>query len=159
MKSVFLESKNIFLRPLSKDDSFDNYANWLNDQKTTLFMGSGRFPINVVDLKNYIDSYNNSKDKMLLGIFLKKSSEHIGNITLHMIDWKDRHAEIATVAKKYGADVLYRSGVAGFFKDTIRKRTYRNILDDKFFNINYLDNMVLNYLNGDEASGKDFNNL
>lgn len=44
MKSAFLESKNIFLRPLTKEDGFDNYASWLNDQETTLFMGSGKFP-------------------------------------------------------------------------------------------------------------------
>lgn len=69
MRSVFLESKNIFLRPLSKDDSFDNYANWLNDQKTALFMGSGRFPAIIEGLKEYIDFYNKSKDGMLLGIF------------------------------------------------------------------------------------------
>ncbi|MBU1290934.1 hypothetical protein KJ898_03915 [bacterium] len=42
MKSVFLESKNISLRPLSKEDSFDDYVNWLNNQETTLFMGSGQ---------------------------------------------------------------------------------------------------------------------
>ncbi|MBI5402003.1 MAG: hypothetical protein HY959_01265 [Ignavibacteriae bacterium] len=42
MRAVFLESKNISLSPLSKDDSFDNYVNWLNDQETMLFMGSGQ---------------------------------------------------------------------------------------------------------------------
>ncbi len=57
------------------------------------------------------------------------------------------------------AEIVYRSGVTGFVKDTIKKRAYRNILDDKYFNINYLDNLVSNYLNGDEVSGKDFNNL
>ncbi len=93
-RPIFLESKNIFLSPLSKEDNLEDYTSWINDQETTLFMGSGKFPISVDDLKNYIDSYNNSKDKMLLGIFLKKSSEHIGNVTLHLIDWKDSHAEI-----------------------------------------------------------------
>jgi len=29
-----------------------------------------------------------------LGIFLKKPIKHIGNITLHQIDWKNRCAEI-----------------------------------------------------------------
>lgn len=85
MRSVFLENKNLFLRPLSAEDSFDNYVNWLNDQDTTLFMGSGRFPSTIEGLREYIGFYNKSKDGMLLGIFLKKSSRHIGNITLHQI--------------------------------------------------------------------------
>lgn len=94
MRSVFLKGKNIFLSPLSKEDNLEHYTSWLNDQETTLFMGSGRFPLSIDNLKNYIETYNNSKDGMLLGIFLKKSANHIGNITLHQINWKDRHAEI-----------------------------------------------------------------
>lgn len=68
MHTVFLKGKNIFLSTLSKEDNLEDYARWLNDQETTLFMGSGRFPVSIDDLKNYIDSYNNSKDGMLLGI-------------------------------------------------------------------------------------------
>ncbi len=80
MHTVFLEGKNISLGPLSKEDNLEDYAKWLNGQETTLFMGSGRFPISIDDLKNYIDKYSNSNDGMLLGIFLKKSKKHIGNI-------------------------------------------------------------------------------
>lgn len=94
MRPIFLEGKSIFLRPLLKEDRFDAYASWLNDQETTLFMGSGRFPSDKEDLKDYINSYSKSKDGMILGIFLKRSSRHIGNITLHLIDWRNRNAEI-----------------------------------------------------------------
>ncbi|MFQ5685285.1 MAG: hypothetical protein ACE5GV_01360 [Candidatus Scalindua sp.] len=74
---------------------------------------------------------------------------------------KGSHAYLWDVIEGFSltSEIVYRSGVTGFFKDTIEKRTYKNILDDKYFNINYMDNLVLNYLNGDEASGKDFNNL
>lgn len=94
MNTVFLEGKNILLGPLSKEDNLDDYAKWLNDQEVTLFMGSGRFPISIEGLRSYIDKYNNSDDGILLGIFLKKTLKHIGNITLHQIDWRNRHAEI-----------------------------------------------------------------
>lgn len=94
MRTVFLEGKNILLSPLSKEDNLEDYANWLNDQETTLFMGSGRFPVSIECLRDYIDKYNNSNDGMLLGIFLKGTLKHIGNITLHQIDWRNRHAEI-----------------------------------------------------------------
>jgi len=128
MRRVFLESKNIFLRPLSKEDRFDNYANWLNDQETTLFMGSGRFPATMEGLKEYIDSYNKNKDGMLLGIFLKKSSRHIGNITLHQINWKDRHAEIGILigdkksrGKGYAMEAIKLVAAHAFNKLNLRK--------------------------------------
>ncbi|MFQ3573777.1 MAG: GNAT family protein [Thermodesulfovibrionales bacterium] len=94
MRAVFLEGKNIFLGPLSNKDKLEGYINWINDQETTLFMGSGRFPMNKEDIRGYIKSHLSSKDGMILGIFLKETSKHIGNITLHQIDWRNRNAEI-----------------------------------------------------------------
>lgn len=93
-RPIFLEGKNIFLGPLSKDDNLDDYASWLNDAETTRYMGSGRFPATAEGLRDYIGSYNSGKDGMLMGIFLKKPVRHIGNITLHQIDWRNGHAEI-----------------------------------------------------------------
>lgn len=63
-KAVFLVGDNINLCPLEPDD-LDDYLSWVNDQEITVFMGSGRFPVSINELKNYIDSYNNSKDGML----------------------------------------------------------------------------------------------
>jgi len=57
------------------------------------------------------------------------------------------------------AEVLYRSGVTGLFKDIIRNRPYHNILSDEYFDIAYLDGLVSDYLSGKEATGRDFNNL
>ena len=96
-RPIFLEGRNIFLGPLSKEDNLEDYMKWLNDQETTLFMGSGKSLVSMDELKIYIDNYNNSKAGMLLGIFLKKTSKHLGNITLHQIDWKDRYAEIGII--------------------------------------------------------------
>lgn len=97
MRPVFIEGKDIFLGTLSRKEKLDSYANWINNQETTLFMGSGRFPLDNEELKDYIESYRNSKDGMILGIFLKRSSKHIGNITLHQIDWRNRNAEVGVI--------------------------------------------------------------
>ena len=144
MKSVFLKSKNIFLRPLSKEDGFDNYASWLNDQKTTLFMGSGRFPATIRGLKEYIDSYNKSKDGMLLGIFLKKSSRHVGNITLHQISWKDRHAEIGILIGDK------KSRGKGYATEAVR------LVADHAFNKLNLRKLYTGTVKGNEASKRAF---
>jgi len=57
------------------------------------------------------------------------------------------------------AEVTYRSGITDFFKDTVRTRPYKNILGDEYFDISYLDKLVTNYLDANEMSGADFNNL
>ncbi len=113
MRSVFLRGKSIFLSPLSKMHDLSTYETWLNDQETTLFMGSGKFPVTIGELKSYIDAYNKSKDGILLGIFVKKSSRHIGNITLLSIDWRNRHAEVGIIigdkearGKGYAAEAI-----------------------------------------------------
>jgi len=97
MRPIFLEGKNIFLAPLSQGDDFQEYAFWLNNQKVTFFMGSGKFPVNIDSLKKYVNDYEDSNIGMLLGIFLKDSEKHIGNITLRQIEWKDRHGEVGIV--------------------------------------------------------------
>lgn len=144
MRRVFLESKNIFLRPLSKEDGFDNYANWLNDQETTLFIGSGKFPSTIEGLRGYIDFYNKSKDGMLLGIFLKKSSKHIGNITLHQISWKDRHAEIGIIIGDK------KSRGKGYATEAVR------LVADHAFNKLNLRKLYTGMIKGNEASKRAF---
>ena len=57
------------------------------------------------------------------------------------------------------AEVTYRSGVTDYFKDTIRTRPYKTILSDEYFDTFYLDQLVTNYLDGNEVSGTGLNNL
>ncbi len=91
-------------------------------------MGSGRFPATIDGLKEHIDFYNKSKDGMQLGIFFKKSSRHIGNITLHQISWKDRHAEIGILmgdkksrGKGYATEVIMLVADYAFNNLNLRK--------------------------------------
>lgn len=128
MRPVFLKGKKIFLGPLSRASKLEGYTNWINDQETTLFMGSGRFPLDKEDLRDYINSYMKSRDGMMFGIFLKKSSRHIGNITLHQIDWKDSHAEIGILigdkksrGKGYATEAISLVAAHAFNKLNLRK--------------------------------------
>lgn len=125
---IFLKGKNIFLGALSKKDKFEGYLGWINNQDTTLFMGSGRFPLNLEDIKDYIASFNASKNGMILGIFLNKSSKHIGNITLHQIDWRNRNAEIGVIigeksvrGKGYATEAITLIAAHAFNKVNLRK--------------------------------------
>lgn len=57
------------------------------------------------------------------------------------------------------AEITYRSGVTDFFKEKLRDRPYRAILTDEYFDLNYLDRLCADYLDGKETTGQDFNNL
>ena len=130
MNSKFLESRNILLRALSSTDDLSNYESWLNDQEITMYMGSGKFPSTVDSLKEYIMKYNSSKEGMLLGIFPKENQKHIGNITLHMIDWIHRKAEIGIIIgdkndfkKGYGTEAVNLLLKHGFERLNLHKIT------------------------------------
>lgn len=128
MKPVFLEGENIFLSYLSPDDNFENYIKWVNDQDTTTYMGVGKFPSTEENLKEYVNSYNRSNVGILFGIFLKESSAHIGNITLHQIDYCNRFGEIGIMigdknsrGKGYATQAIRLVVEHGFFRVNLRK--------------------------------------
>jgi hypothetical protein len=57
------------------------------------------------------------------------------------------------------AEITYRSGVTGFFRETLTSKPYRRIMSDSHFDLAYLDGLVDDFLAGREAKGADFNNL
>jgi len=143
-RPVFLEGENIFLSPLSAEDELGTYCEWVNDQETTVFMGSGKYPLTVADLKNYIMSFQGSRNGMLLGVFLKKELKHIGNVTLQQADHKDRRAEIGILL----GDKKARG--KGYATETL------GILARHSFNKLNLNKLTAGIVKGNDASQKAF---
>lgn len=146
MISEFLKGKNIFLSPLSHDHDLRDYLTWINDQETTLYMGSGRFPQTAGSLKEYIDSFRD-KNGMLLGIFVNKDKTHIGNITLQHIDWINRFAEIGILI----GNEKYRG--KGYSKEAIR------LVAEHAFNKLNLRKVYAGMIEGNEISKKAFESV
>ncbi|MBI4825105.1 MAG: GNAT family N-acetyltransferase [Nitrospirae bacterium] len=144
MNSIFLEGKSIYLGPLSQEGNLDKYASWINSQKNTVFMESGKFPSTPEGLKDYISSYNSSKTGMLLGIFLKKGSKHIGNITINSIDWRSRHAKVGVIVAEEG------SQGKGYATEAI------NLVAGHAFNKLNLRKLYAGVIEGNEASRRAF---
>jgi len=92
-KAILLSGERINLCILDPKADLDDYLKWVNDVTNTEFMGIGRYPLTKTKLIEHVKRYNSSQD-FLLGIFLKKTKRHIGNITLHYIDFQNRSAEI-----------------------------------------------------------------
>lgn len=111
---VFLETKNLFLRPLALEDLEGNYHSWLNDQEIVQYNSHGRFPLTLEKMKDYISSANNS-EQIVMAIVSKHSNTHIGNISLQSINWVDRNVEIAFILGEkqfWGKGVMLEAGKA-----------------------------------------------
>ncbi len=81
-----MSTKRLSLRSLiPKEDDFGNYLSWMRDTKTNSFIESVRTDTTVEDLHSFVEFHNCSQNSLLLGIFLKGSSMHIGNIKLEPI--------------------------------------------------------------------------
>ncbi len=90
-----LHGDSLFLRQLNCNDASESYLSWLLDSEITRNLEL-RFnpPQTIKELENFIDSCADSKDTLLLGIFLSKNSKHIGNIKLGPINFNHSSSEI-----------------------------------------------------------------
>ena len=93
ISSPFLNGDRIYLRTLEETDATVDYVAWLNDRKVTRYMGSGKFPATQESIRQFITSFQNNTTAVGLAIIDRKSSQFIGTVTLHSIDWINRTAE------------------------------------------------------------------
>lgn len=94
MEKPFLVGEKLYLRPLQETDLTEKYLNWINDHEVTRYMESGTFPATLNSLKQYYDQHQDSRSAMLFAIVDQESDEHVGNITLSLINWVHRTCEI-----------------------------------------------------------------
>jgi ribosomal-protein-alanine N-acetyltransferase len=81
-----MSTKRLFLRSLiPKEDDFGSYLSWMRDTKTNSFIESVHAETTLEDLHSFVEFHNCSQNSLLLGIFLKGGSTHIGNIKLEPI--------------------------------------------------------------------------
>lgn len=105
---MFLEGSMVFLRPLENTDLEGAYLRGINNQEFDIFTEHALFPNNSFSVKKYAESKWESND-IWLGIFIKETQKHIGNIELSKIDFVHRKAGFfiliwAEHQKGYGAD-------------------------------------------------------
>lgn len=80
------ESKQLFFRSLDHQvDDLSNYLAWMQNKSSNPFISSVNPLLNEEALKKYIVNKNTSSEALLLGIFLKESKLHIGNIKLEPV--------------------------------------------------------------------------
>lgn len=90
-----LKGNNIYLKSLKPDTDLSGYLRGINNKELTIYLEAGKRQHTLKDLQEYIDRMNTNENHRLFGIFLSKTHEHIGNITLDNIDISNRKSEIA----------------------------------------------------------------
>lgn len=56
------------------------------------------------------------------------------------------------------AEISYRSAFTSHFREVLLQRRYREILDESYFDVGYLDRLADDFIKGKEAKGQDFTN-
>jgi RimJ/RimL family protein N-acetyltransferase len=86
----FIETDRLILSPPSSEDIKGNYRYWINSQNTDEWTQHAVFPKSDLALLEYYKTKNDANNSIWLGIFLKTSGVHIGNIDVSGINWINR---------------------------------------------------------------------
>ena len=82
-----METKQIYLRELTLEDVSEKYLSWLNDPEVNEHLGLTKdkaitSKLTLDDLKEFVFKKWDNNSCYFMGIFLKETDEHIGNIKL-----------------------------------------------------------------------------
>ena len=89
LTQIQIETPSLIIRNLLVEDVTKDYAEWLNDPQVNqnLSINSHQTKESCIE---YVQSFENRKDSLLLGLFIKGKNVHIGNISISMIDIPNR---------------------------------------------------------------------
>ena len=78
-----LFTERLMLRSLTKSDVTPHYLKWLLDKEITHYLELRFSPEQTLEtLEKFVFAANDSSDELLLGVFTKDGSYHIGNIKI-----------------------------------------------------------------------------
>ena len=91
-QNITVNKGSFYLRELKEEDASQEYCNWLNDPEVNKFLETKKTTIE--ELKQYIKEKRENPDCLFLGIFLKDTNKHIGNIKLEPVDFENKKATL-----------------------------------------------------------------
>lgn len=90
VKNVVINSKRFILKTLKSDDISQRYVSWIRESSKDGFILYNK--ADLIDLKNYVEEINLKKNVLFLGIFVRNSGEHIGNIKYDPINTDKKYS-------------------------------------------------------------------
>jgi len=125
MAIQFLESEDIYLRPLEINDADGPYVGWFNDAEVCSGNAHHIYPYTRQAAIEYIEHAQNFGNELIFAIVQKADNRHIGNVKLKRINSVARSAEFAIVI---GEKDCWGKGYS--------KQVARLMLDHAFFTLN-----------------------
>lgn len=137
-----LIGEKCILRNIDENDSNLSYLEWLNDNTVNRFLETRWKKQTIETINDYVETMIVSQNDILLGIELKESRKHIGNIKLGNIDYNNRNADIGYFIgnKDYWGYGIASEAVA--------------IITEYAFNCLHLHSVYAGVIEGNDASRK-----
>jgi ribosomal-protein-alanine N-acetyltransferase len=90
-----IATERLLLRNLTEADVTESYFSWLNDPEVLRYLEARFYKLgHIKELCAFVKKVNESSDTLMLGIFIKDTNRHIGNIKLGPINFQHSRAEI-----------------------------------------------------------------
>jgi len=106
-------TKRFILKPITLSEVNQNYAGWLLDSESNKYIVNKE---SIKNLRNYVAERIDRKDILFLGIFVRDTGQHIGNIKYEPISFKFRYAIMGILignadfrARGVAVEVLFES--------------------------------------------------
>jgi ribosomal-protein-alanine N-acetyltransferase len=105
-----IRTKRFELRVIHPEsDSFHAYLSWVRDENLNRFIQGVNKNTSLEDLHRYVEGKNESPNSLLLGIYHRETSNHVGNLKLEPIVF----GEVATLGILIG-EASWRGLGVGF---------------------------------------------
>jgi [ribosomal protein S5]-alanine N-acetyltransferase len=92
MNSVTIPTDRLVMRSLQPGDANERYAGWFEDPEIVKHINAARLDHDVSALRKYIADKASEPNVLFLGLFLKDSLLHIGNLKFEPVDVKHSRA-------------------------------------------------------------------
>jgi [ribosomal protein S5]-alanine N-acetyltransferase len=94
MEGISIESERFLLRSLAPRDVSERYRSWLNPETARMGIASASRQHTLEELREFIAQRVPREDVVFLGIFVRESGEHIGNIKYEPISRAEGYAVV-----------------------------------------------------------------
>ncbi len=95
MKNITIQTERFDLKTLKKDDVSDRYLRWINSANN-IYINYTNQSRSLADIQSYVAEREDDDCILFLGIFLRESNEHIGNIKFEPINFDNKTAEASS---------------------------------------------------------------
>ena len=159
---IYSLDEQYFVRTLHQSDVTGPYPGWFEDQSVTRYNSHGKFPKTADFFQNYFNQLNG--ENQLVWAICHKDDGHIGNISLQLINFINRNADLGILVgdkRHWGQGVGLKASKAllqhGFYKLNL-ERIYCSFADGNLAMQKLAMNMGMSqegrcrshiYLNGD----------